>query len=109
MQPKIVNLVNQHKKMAEGFLRQLIAEKQVPSKFSGVMTPKFGNYVFTWQFNNNKLVGAVLIHLNNVDNYCAKMKVSRDSIDWTSVKVGKDTNEPGESDTIDSDGHTGGA
>lgn len=93
MQPKITNLVNQHKKMAEQFLRDLIDSGAVPKKFSGVITPKFGNMIFTWQFNNNRLVGSTCIHVNNIDNYCSKLKESVKKIDWLDVKFRKEQND----------------
>jgi hypothetical protein len=75
------NLVEQHKKMAQGFLRQLIENKKVPRNFSGIMTPKFGDFVMIWQFDKNKLIGASAVHANNIDNLIAKLKYSL-SIDF---------------------------
>ncbi len=79
---RIVNLVNQHKKMAEGFLNTLIESDAVPSNFSGVMTPKFGNFIFVWQFQKNKLVGSIAIHVNNVANFRAKLAASASGVDY---------------------------
>lgn len=79
---RISNLVNQHKKMAEGFLNTLIESDAVPSNFSGVMTPKFGNFIFVWQFQKNKLVGSIAIHVNNVANFRAKLAASASGVDY---------------------------
>lgn len=79
---RITNLVTQHKKMAEGFLKTLIESDTVPSNFSGVMTPKFGSFIFIWQFQKNKLVGSIAIHVNNVSNFRAKMAASAAGVDY---------------------------
>ena len=79
---RLTNLVNQHKKMAEGFLNTLIESDAVPSNFSGVMTPKFGNFIFVWQFQKNKLVGSIAIHVNNVANFRAKLAASASGVDY---------------------------
>lgn len=80
---KIVNLVNHQKVMAEKFLSGLIAGGSFPAKFSGIMAPKFGNYIYVWQFNNNKLVGACIIHKNNIENLSSKLHMSVDGMDWS--------------------------
>lgn len=82
---KITNLVNQHKKMAEQFLAQLRESRAVPNKFSGLMTPRFGQYLFIWQFNNNKLVGATAIHINNAENFTKKIENALTGPDWAST------------------------
>ena len=79
---RITNLVSQHKKMAEGFLQQLIDAEAIPKNFSGVITPKFGNMIFTWQFQKNKLVGSVVINVKNVNNYRAKLSASASGMDF---------------------------
>lgn len=82
---RIVNLVNQHKKMAEEQIQQLIEAGVLPKRFSGVICPKYGNMIFIWQFNNNKLVGSNAIHINNVDVFCKKIVASRAGPDFLSL------------------------
>lgn len=84
---KITNLVNQHKRMAESFLEQLIESGAVPGNFSGVLTPKFGNMLFTWQFQKTKLVGSVAIHVNNIPNYRAKLAAGAAGMDFLAPKI----------------------
>lgn len=80
--PRITDLVQHHKKMAETFLNELRMGGAIPRSFSGIMTPKFGGYIFLWQFNNNKLVGSIALRVENADNMCSKIKASKVSIDW---------------------------
>mgnify|MGYP000983764082 CR=1 FL=1 len=84
---RIVNLVNQHKKMAEGFLNNLIESDAIPSNFSGVITPKFGSFVFIWQFQKNKLVGSTAIHVNNIANFRAKLAASVAGVDYLAPNI----------------------
>ena len=79
---RITNLVNQHKKMAEDFLQQLIEADAVPKNFSGIITPKFGSMIFSWQFQKNKLIGSIAVHVNNVHNYRAKLSASASGADF---------------------------
>lgn len=81
-----VNLVNQHRTMAQNLLEQLVKIGSIPKNFSGLMTPKFGNMIFIWQFVNMKLVGANVIHINNVDGIAKKLKEAKGSLDWASLK-----------------------
>lgn len=84
---RISNLVNQHKKMAEGFLNNLIDSDLIPANFSGVITPKFGNFVFIWQFQKNRLVGSTAIHVNNVANFRAKLAASVSGVDYLAPNI----------------------
>lgn len=84
---RIVNLVNQHKKMAEGFLNNLIDLDAIPENFSGVITPKFGNFIFIWQFQKNKLVGSAAIHVNNIANFRAKLAASASGMDYLTPNI----------------------
>lgn len=95
---RITNLVNQHKKMAEGFLSQMQEAGSIPKMFSGVATPKFGNYVFVWQFNKNKLVGSNAIHVNNISNLRAKLAASASGMDFLApkIEINEDADESGE-------------
>jgi len=86
------NLVNQHKKMAESFLKSMIAQKAAPRNFSGIMCPRFGGFVMVWQFDKSKLVGAAIINVNNIDNFADKMRASKSSIDWFNLM--KENDEP---------------
>jgi hypothetical protein len=73
--------------MAEGFLSTLTEGGTLPKLFSGVMTPKFGNFIFVWQFQKNKLVGSVAIHVNNTNNFRAKLAASAAGMDYLSPKI----------------------
>lgn len=80
---RLTNLPNQHRKKAEKFLTSLQERGAIPSEFSGVMCPKFGKYIMIWQFAQNKLVGSVVVHVNNIDNFKQKLTASKVSImDW---------------------------
>lgn len=79
--------------MAEKFLKSMQASKVAPRNFSGVMTPKFGRLIMIWQFNRNRLIGAAVININNIDNCAEKLKAAKDSIDW--FEVAKENNDTG--------------
>jgi len=73
--------------MAEGFLNNLIDSNIIPANFSGVITPKFGNFVFVWQFQKNKLVGSTAIHVNNIANFRAKLAASASGVDYLAPNI----------------------
>lgn len=79
---QIVNMVVHHKKIAENFLQQHIENGGVPANFSGFMTPRFGKYIFIWQFEKNLLVGACVLNIANVQNFTKKVKDSEFSYDF---------------------------
>lgn len=62
------------KPVAEKLLRDLQTQGVFPKNFSGFLFPKSGNYIHIWQFHQNKLIGTVAIHTNNLDNAVSKMK-----------------------------------
>lgn len=73
---QISNLVSQQKAEAEAWLKNFQDANLITKNFSGITTPKYGNYIFVWQFHKNKLVGATMIHVNNVGNFYQKLKNS---------------------------------
>lgn len=86
MKSKQVNLTNYFKPLAEAFLAEHQALGKIPKKISGILTPRFGDYIMVWQYENNKLVGAVSINIKNVENAANKLKAAVDSIDYISVQ-----------------------
>ena len=79
------NLVNYFKNIAEAFLAEHQRSGSLPKRLSGVLTPRFGEYTFVWQFENNRLVGAASINVNNVDNFAMKLQASKTSIDYMAL------------------------
>lgn len=79
------NLVNFFKNVAEAFLAEHQRNEKLPKRLSGVLTPRFGEYTFIWQFENNRLVGAASINSNNIDNLAAKLHASKTSVDYMAI------------------------
>ena len=79
------NLVNYFKNVAESFLAEHQQNGHLPKRLSGVLTPRFGDYTFVWQFENNRLVGAASINVNNVDNFAMKLHATKTSIDYMAL------------------------
>ncbi len=86
MKSKQMNLTNYFKPLAEAFLAEHQALGKIPKKISGILTPRFGEYIMVWQYENNKLVGAVSINIKNADNAASKIKSAVESIDYISVQ-----------------------
>jgi|SRR3990172_1857039 len=91
-----INLVSQHKDLGQRFLKDAQAANHLPKRFSGFITPRFGDMVFVYQYRDNVLVGVVIIHVNNIENFASKIVKSSRTFDFlTSRRIDED----GESDT----------
>lgn len=74
------------KSISEKFLKDLQLQGVFPPNFSGFIFPRMGKYQHIWQFHRNKLVGAIAIHVNNVDNLVSKVQNPLDLGNLVSVE-----------------------
>lgn len=93
------SLVENDKTIAESFLLGLINKNAVPVNFSGLLTPRFGEYIRVWQYDKGKLVGSCIIHQKNCMIFARKIQEAETSLDWAEALNKKE--EPiGQSDPV---------
>lgn len=65
---KLRNIVPEVKDFAENYLKGTQSNRQIPRRWSGFLSAKVNGYIHVYQFSNDKLIGAVILHPNNVSS-----------------------------------------
>ena len=82
------DLVAFYRTLAESFLkRHQDTGKGPPGRFSGFLTPRFGEFVMVWQYRNNKLIGCTAVHLDSVNDMAKKLGQASKAWDYANIPV----------------------
>lgn len=63
---KLRNITVEIKNFAEAYLRRSQTSRQIPRRWSGFLGAKVNGYIHVYQFSNDKLIGSIIIHPNNI-------------------------------------------
>lgn len=86
MSRKKKSLVENYRSLAAVFLSEHQKANKIPKNFSGIISPKFGEYILVMQYDKNQLVGAVVVKVENAKALSKRIEFSATSHDYLNLQ-----------------------
>ena len=86
-----MSLVDQHQGFAQSILQAGQQSGTLPRNFSGMLSPRMGNFIMMLQYDKDYLVGCVAVHINNAKRVSKQIAAGIEQPDlFTYMKEGED-------------------